>query len=353
MTLLVICSCIVGCKGQKAFGTEYLKLEKEIPLPGVKGRIDHLAIDPKDQVAFVAALGNNTVEVVDLKKGKVIHSIPGLSKPQGIEYIPQYHEILVANGGNGDCYFFDAKTFKKLATIHLSSDADDVRFDPVHGEIYVGYGEGGIAIIDAGTKKLTGYIKLPAHPEGFQLDFSSGLIWVNVPAAGLIAFLNGKKNEVETEWKIRDPSAYFPMAYDKRDHRLFVVCRRPSRLLILDSESGHKIAELPCAGDADDLYFDANTHRILISGGSGYINIFQQQDADKYQEIANIPTRPGARTSLLVPQLQLFLLAERASGGENAQLLVYRLIGMASDTFVPFSTDVPDSRAIAAKGASN
>jgi hypothetical protein len=325
VTLLVISSCIISCKGQRTFGEQYLELQKRIFLPGVKGRIDHFAIDLKDQIAFVAALGNNTLEVVDLGKGKVAHSITGLSEPQGVEYIPQYDEIFVANGGNGECYFYNAHTYKKTATIQLPSDADDVRYDSAHEKIYVGYGEGGIAIIDAGTKKQTGDIKLPAHAEGFQVDLTSGQIWVNVPNARMITVLNGKKDKVETEWKIRDPSAYFPMAYDDKGHRLFVACRRPSRLLILDSESGHKIAELPCAGDADDLYYDANTHRVLISGGSGYINIFQQQNANTYQEIANIPTRPGARTSLCVPQLHQFLVAERASGGNEAELLVYQL----------------------------
>lgn len=325
MTLLVISSCIISCKGQRTFGEQYLELQKKISLPGVKGRIDHFAIDLKDQIAFVAALGNNTLEVVDLEKGKVTHSIPGMSEPQGVEYIPQYDEIFVANGGNGECYFYNAHTYKKTATIQLSSDADDVRYDSAHEKIYVGYGEGGIAIIDAGTKKQTGDIKLPAHAEGFQVDLTSGRIWANVPNAGMIAVLDGKKKKIITEWNIRDPSAYFPMTYDDKDHRLFVACRRPPKLLVLDSENGNEIAELPCTGNADDLYYDANTQRILISGGSGYINIYRQQDADTYQEIANIPTRPGARTSLFVPQLHQFLVAERASGGNEAQLLVYQL----------------------------
>lgn len=325
LTLIPISSLFTSCRGQETFGNQYLKLEKIIPLPGVKGRIDHIAVNEKDGVIYISALGNNSLEVVSLQKGKVIHSMDGLSEPQGVVYISRQDEVFVANGGNGDCYFYDANTFKKTATVHLPSDADDVRFDPIHGKIYVGYGEGGIAIIDANTKKQTGDIKLPAHPESFQLDIPSGKIWVNIPEAGMISVLDLNKEKVITEWRIHDPSAYFPMAYDNHDHRLFVACRRPSRLLILDSESGKKLAELSCTSDADDMYYDENTQRILISGGSGYMDIFQQAGKDFYKQIAHLRSRAGARTSLWIPQMKEWLLAAPAGWGNTAALLVYKM----------------------------
>src|SRR5665213_3186848 len=123
LLLILLCSGFYGCKGQGSFGINLLQLRKTIELPAVKGRIDHLDINLKDQILYVAALGNNTLEAVDLRTGKVIHSIKGLDEPQGVGYIPQTGEILVANGGSGDCYFYDARSFGKTATIHLDSDA--------------------------------------------------------------------------------------------------------------------------------------------------------------------------------------------------------------------------------------
>src|SRR5260221_8672981 len=181
--LLAFCNGLPGCNGQKEFGANLLHLHKTIPLPGVKGRIDHMDINLKEQVLYVAALGNNTVEAVDLKNGRVIHSIKNLDEPQGIGYIPQHQEIFIANGGNGDCYFYNAHSFEKVAAIHLSSDADDVRYDSAERKIYVGYGAGGIAIIDADSHKQTGDIKLPAHPESFQIDKKLNLLFVNLPDA--------------------------------------------------------------------------------------------------------------------------------------------------------------------------
>jgi hypothetical protein len=92
-----------GCNGQATFGENYLPVYKTIPLPGVKGRIDHMDVNVKDQVVYIAALGNNTLEAVSLPNGKVLHSIAGLDEPQGVCYIPQTKEIFVANGGSGDC----------------------------------------------------------------------------------------------------------------------------------------------------------------------------------------------------------------------------------------------------------
>ncbi|TAN12236.1 MAG: YncE family protein [Chitinophagaceae bacterium] len=325
LTLISISSLFTSCNGQETFGNQYLKLVKVISLPDVKGRIDHIDVNEKERIVYISALGNNSMEVVNLLRGKVIHTIDGLSEPQGVVYISKQDEVFVANGGNGDCYFYDANTFKKTAIVHLPSDADDVRYDSVQGKIYVGYGEGGIAIIDVNTKKQTGDIKLPAHPESFQLDIPSGKIWVNIPEAGMIAVLDENKGKIIAEWRIHDPSEYFPMAYDNRDHRLFVGCRRPARLLVLDSESGKKLAELSCTSDADDMYYDKNTQRILISGGSGYMDIFQRAGIDTYKQIAHLRSRAGARTSLWIPQMKEWLLAAPAGRGNTAALLVYKM----------------------------
>src|SRR5437868_6116586 len=141
-----------GCQAQE-YGNELLSLEKEIPLPNITGRIDHIDINPKDRIAYIAALGNNTLEVVDLKSGKITGSIKGLSEPQGVAYIEKHHELLVANGGTGDCYFYDALTLVRTGSVALGNDADDVRYDAGTDKIYVGYGGGGIAVIDAATHK--------------------------------------------------------------------------------------------------------------------------------------------------------------------------------------------------------
>lgn len=327
ISLLIIAVCnSSGCMAQTPFGTDLLKLEKEIAMPSVRGRIDHMDINLKEQVVYVAALGNNTLEAVSLRSGKIIHSIKGLHEPQGVGYIPQHEEIVVANGGSGDCYFYNANNFEKVATIHLSSDADDIRYDSAEKRIYVGYGDGGIAVVDADTHKQIGDVKLPAHPESFQIDKKLNRLFANVPDAHMIAVVDLSKMLLIDKWVGNEPAANFPMALDAVNHRIFIGYRHPARLVVLDGRTGKEISIHTMAGDADDLYYDQETGEIYISGGEGYINIFQRTGLDIYKQVSNIPTRNGARTSLFVPQLKVFVLAARAVSGKTAGLLIYKQI---------------------------
>ncbi|CAN5485984.1 hypothetical protein BH11BAC5_BH11BAC5_54970 [soil metagenome] len=323
MVLLALCNPLISCKAQPTFGTDYLKFEKVIVMPGLKGRIDHMDVNLKDKTIYIAALGNNTVEVVDIENGKLVHSIKGLDKPQGVGYIPQTNEIFIANGGNGDCYFYNAASFLQTAVVHLGSDADDVRYDSVSQKIYVGYGDGGIAMIDAATHQQTGDVKLPAHPEGFQLDKKANLLLANLPDKNMIAAIDLMQLKLISKWTRNTPTANFPMAVDTVTQAAFIGYRHPAKLVILNSKTGKETGNCLMVNDVDDLYFDDATKRIYVSGGGGFINIFQQDEKASYKQIANIATSDGARTSLLIPRLKLFVVAERARAGKVAQLMIY------------------------------
>ena len=225
LMLVCMCNCFFSCTAQSSFGTNYLRLDKEIAMPGVKGRIDHMDVNLKEHIVYMAALGNNTLEVIDIVGDKLLHSIKGLDEPQGVGYIPQHEEIVVANGGTGDCYFYNARTFEKVATVHLSSDADDIRYDSVSRKIYVGYGKGGIAVIDADTHKQIVNVPLPAHPEGFQIDKQLNRLYVNVPDAGITGVIDITNMKPIAQWPNQNRSANFPMAIDPVLHNVFIGYR--------------------------------------------------------------------------------------------------------------------------------
>lgn len=321
-TSIIFLTC---CTKQQGYGQGALKLEKEIAMPGVKGRIDHIDIDPIRQIAYVAALGNNTLEAVDIKNGKVIHSISGLNEPQGVAYIPKHKELFVANGGSGECTFYNAITFQKVVSIKYDNDADDVRYDSAGDKIYVGYGSGGIGVIDAATHKTVADYKLPAHPESFRLDIKEGKIWVNLLGVGSIGVVDLKQGKLVNQWKRILPHSNFPMAYDAAQHRVIIGFRIPATLKVLDSHTGKELFSSGMVGDVDDFYWDDKTKQILISGGGGSVNIFKQV-GDTYRQIADVKTRSGGRTSLFVPELRLFLLAARALNNKPAMIQVYHLL---------------------------
>lgn len=300
-----------------------LRLVATIPLPNVGGRIDHFGIDMAGRRLFMSALGNNTVEVFDLRANKRLHTIVGLRHPQGVTYAPDSNKIFVANADDGKVRIFEGGTYKLLSTLDFGSDADDTRYDAATRRIYVGYGEGGIGVIDAASGHLVGEIKLPAHPEAFEVESGGGKMYINIPDEREIAVGDWQGRAITARWPMNEYRENFPMAFDAKDGRLFVMTREPVQFLALDATSGRIIAHLPAVGDSDDVWYDPATKRIYASGGEGYLSVIQQQDADHYRVIARIPTALGARTSFFSPQLRRLYLAVPHRGHQQAELRVY------------------------------
>lgn len=306
----------------QAQSTPPLRLEKTISLPGAKGRIDHMAFDAHNHHLYVAVLGSDTVDVVDTDSGAVVKAIPGFAEPQGIAYQPEKNRVWVANGRDGAVRILDAQSFAMLRTIQLGDDADNIRRDPATQRIYVGYGSGGIAVFDSDANKIAD-IKLDAHPESFQLEKSGPLLFVNLPGSRKVAVIDRTKAAVVAKWSTGLDLANFPMALDESNGRLFVVCRAPARLLVMDAKSGTVVAKLPTVGDSDDLFYDQELKRLYVSGGEGAIAVYQQNDRDHYTKIAQVETVKGARTSLFVPELHRLFLAVRQQGQTSAAIRVY------------------------------
>ncbi len=179
-------------------------------------------------------------------------------------------------------------------------------------------------MIDPSNGKVIGEVKLPAHPEAFEVGESGSKIYVNVPGAKEIAVIDPNKQSVVTKWSDANFRSNFPMALDESHHRLFIGTWNPARLVVLDATSGKTVAELKSSQDADDLFYDPASRRIYLSCGEGFIDVFEQQDADHYREIAQIQSAPGARTSLLVPELKSYFVAVPHHGSEEASIRVYK-----------------------------
>jgi len=294
-------------------------------MPGVEGRIDHLSIDIKGQRLFVAALGNNTVEVLDLNTSSVVHSISDLSEPQSALFVPSLNKLFVTNGGNGVCQIFDGSSFAELDRVELSGDADNIRYDNNSSSIIVGYGDGGLSVIDGASGKEVTTIKLNGHPESFQLESSGSKMFVNIPSANQIAVVDRKQQKVISTWFMTSALANFPMALDESQHRLFVGFRAPAKLIVFDTETGKSVGGFHSIGDVDDVFYDAAHKLILVIGGEGYIEIFSQKDADHYQSLGQISTAGGARTGLWVPDWNRLYVAVPHKGTQQAEIWVYEL----------------------------
>jgi len=322
VALVLCCTGIVTVGAQNAVP---LRLKQTIPLPGVEGRIDHFAFDPAGERVFICALGNNAVEVLDLRKGQRVHSITGLGAPQGVAYVPELDRVFVANEKGGICRIYDGKSFQVVGELNLEDDADNIRYDDARKKIYIGFGSGGIAVVNALDGKQVGSIKLSAHPEAFQLEKNGSRIFVNVPNSRHVAVIDRDKREVVARWKTDLAFGNFPMALDESNHRLFVGCRLPSRLVVLNTDSGDVVAKIDISGDPDDVFYDSKRHRIYAICGAGKIDIIEQTNPKTYKALTKVGTASGARTGLFVPERDTLFVAVPNRGSQQTEIRSYQV----------------------------
>src|SRR6267154_2537372 len=312
---------------------EALKLVQTIPLPNLKGRIDHMDVDVKGKRLFVSGLENGSVEVVDLQAGKWTRSIPGFKKTQGIAYVPSLNKVFVASGDDGMLRVFRGDTLELLDAIKLDLGPNRVAYDPHAQLLYVGYGGkdagkdyGEVGIIDAKTDKHLGDVKVEAHPSELLLDQAGKTLFVFMSVASVVQVVDTRKREVVSTWPTSS-KRNGDGALDEKTNRIFIGTRTPPEMIAMDSRTGKEVANLPTVEGMDGVYFDPRLKRIYISGGRdfdvGYIFAYQQKDADGYETIGKIPTKSGAGTSFWSPELNRYYVAAPAHDKEQAAILVF------------------------------
>lgn len=330
LVLLMLCLTCADSKGQEK---QPLRLAQTIPMPDVKGRIDHMDVDVKGQRLFVAGLENGSLEVVDLKVGKWTKSIPGFKKPQGIAYVESLNKVFVASGDDGMLRVFRGDTLELLDSITLELGPNRVTYDPHTKLLYVGYGGkdagkdyGEVGIIDAKTDKHISDVQVAAHPAELLLDRSGNTLFVFVSAESKVQVIDTKSRKVVSTWPVSS-QRNGDGALDELTHRLFLGTRTPPRMIAMDSTSGKEISALPTTEGMDGVYFNAKQRRIYVSGGrdqgEGFVFVYQQKDADHYEGIGQIATRSGAGTSFWSPELNRYFVAAPARDNQEAAILVY------------------------------
>ena len=341
--------------GGAARATEPLVPEATIPLGGISGRIDHLAYDSKRGRLVVAELGNNSMSIVDLDGRAVVRRITGLNTPQGVAYLPATDAIYLASAGDGSVRRYKADDFTQTESTDLGDDADNIRIDRATSQVIVGYGGGGLAVLDGvapgkpasksdtqsgnargllsggkgssrGRDKIKGasaVYQLPVHPEGFQLDPRGQRLFVNLASLGEVGVVDRTSGKMIARWHAPGLASNFPMAIDDSGQRLFVVYRRPSRLAVFAAQSGAVAATLEVCADPDDIFSDVRRRRLYVTCGEGFVDVLEQ-DTVGFRRVGRVTSGRGARTGLYVPERDRLYVAVPAASGQPATILVFR-----------------------------
>ncbi len=344
VTCITIFAGFVGQIGAQE--NQPLKLVQTIPLHGVIGRLDHMGVDVEQKRLFIAAVDNNTLEVVDLTGGKLIKSLAGFKDTQDALFLGGDFNKLYVSSLDGHVRVFQGETFRLVQDFKIEPDPNRLFYDPAGGLIYFGYGGqnagfdayGRVGILQ--PKRGAGYDQLvadmiaptprPGHLAEIAMD-DNGILLICDSRADLIYQFDTRKRELIKTWPARGDGAA-DMALDRIRHRLFVGTRIPAEMTVYDSLSGKEIQSLPAPKTMDGVHYDANVRRVYVTGGRwygtpeaspGWIYVYQQKDPDHYEVIAEVQTRPGSGTSLLVPDLNRFYVASQAINNQEAAILVF------------------------------
>ncbi len=280
-----------------------LKLTGSTDFPGYTGDFDHFAIDSKDKALFLAGEESAELEVMDLATGKIKTRLKGLGVPHSLHYMSETNELLVIDGDKPSPVL-DTRTLKTKRSYTLPKGADSTGYDAATGHLWVVTGgkdvpqaDSNLVEIDPATGKTFKSVHFDAdHVEAMAVGDK---IWINVTDKNTIAVVDKKAGKIVKTWAFHDAEQNACMAYDEKTHRLFVVSRKPGRLVVVNADTGATVASFPAPARTDQVTWDAANRRVYVTGGEGFISVIEQDSADKYREAAKIPSLPGAKTAIL------------------------------------------------------
>jgi DNA-binding beta-propeller fold protein YncE len=311
-----------------------LRLVKTIDVPGVR-HWDHFGVDLKGNRLFVSSEEEPAVEVFDLRTNEHLRSLTEFKEPHNVLPFPELKKIFVVDGEASEIKILDYDSYKLIGRTELTIDADPVVYDPASKYLYVVNGGREaktptclISIVDTTTGEKLADMKLETNRlESMAIEKSGPRLFVNMTGINSIGVIDREKRTVVQTWPITAGKDNVPLQYDEATHRLFVATRKPSKLVVVNADNGKEVASLDVADYVDDLAYDAAHHRLYIpgGGGTGAVTVVEQHGADSYQVIATVPTKPGAKTARLVPELNKYYVGVPAKEGQPAQILVFEV----------------------------
>ncbi len=317
-TLLLTAILLVLAGRAPAADEASLKLVQTIALKGVDGKLDHLCVDPEGERLFVANKPNNTLDIVDLKTGKLVKQIADQGKVSGVAYSHDLDTVFVGNGA-GTCNAFTGSDFKPAFSTKAPG-ADNVHVTSDSKSVYVGCGET-MMVLDAKTGEVRTSIKLPGAVHGFEIDAKAGKVFAVLTKPSTLGVLDIAKGEVTDKHPLTLSDAGSPIAYDSAKGLLFVGCPKKPMVVVFDEKTGKELASVAIPAGIDDIHFDAKRNRIYASCGDGALCVIGKK-GDAYEVIAKIETPKFSRTCAYADG-KVYLGVPKQEGKDGPEIRVY------------------------------
>jgi DNA-binding beta-propeller fold protein YncE len=271
-------------------------IERTIEVGGVGG-MDYLTVDPQTHRLYVPRTTHTMV--IDSVSGKTLADIPGQTKAHGVALVPRLSRGFITDGGGkGSIVVFDLKTDAILGTIAAQPDADGIIYDPSSDRILVSAGDSNSLIIfkpdiDPKAGRIEASISLGGAPEFLAAD-NAGKVYVNLEDKDNVAVVDLKTRKVVAHWPVAPGGAPVGLAIDTAHHRLVIGCRKPQKMIVMSTESGKVIADLPIGTGVDAITIDSSEY--FASAGDGTLAVVGTSSGGKYSALQTVMTAVGAKT---------------------------------------------------------
>ena len=304
-----------------------LRLRKTVVLPGYHGDFDHFAVDRQRGRILVAAEDHGTLEVFSLTTGDHLRTVKEtIETPHSILVRPGADTIFLTDSGSSMSKILNADNYAAIRSVPLTVGADSSAYDPATGLLYVVTGGKDVDMKTANLEAVHPDIGVRVasvtfednHVEAMALEKHGPRIFINLAQTNKIAVVDRRTMKIEHLWPVPPAQQNAMVALDEDQHRLYVVCRSPGMVVVMNSDTGTVVSTLPAPLRADDEFYDQATHRLYVPGGEGYLGIYDTASPDHLRLIEKVPTAPGAKTGLLLPDRHELILA--ASPGETSNM---------------------------------
>lgn len=317
-----------------AQGASSVKLIQSVNLPGYTGDFDHFAVDFDRNRLLLAAEDHGTLEVFNLKTAAHLKTVSGFGNPHSILVRKGVSTVFVTDSEKQGPTIRDADTYTKKQAVPLTPGSDTSKYDAASNVLYVVTGgkdvdmkTANLEAVNPDTGAKLGSITFPDnHVEAMSFVDGDPRLFINLTQTNKLAVIDRKTMKVLKVWPVPSAQQNAMVAFDPTQHRLYVVCRSPGMVVVMNSDTGAVVSTLAAPLRSDEVQYDAAAHRLYVPGGEGYMGIYDTSDADHLKLAEKVKTEPGAKTGLLIPSMhRLFLAVSPGDTKAMAKILAYEI----------------------------
>ena len=262
---------------------------------GGEGGMDYITVDAQNHRLYVPR--STHTMVIDADSGKTIADIPGQKHNHGVAIAPEAGRGFITDG-EGSVFIFDLKTNAVLGTLKARPDADGIIYDKATGLVLVSCGDDGTLVtikadVDPKTGSIDAPIDLGGKPEFLAAD-GAGKAYVNLEDKDQIAVVDLKARKVLAQWPVAPGGSPVGLAIDSAKHRLFVGCRKPQKMIVMSTDDGKVLADLPIGAGVDATKFDGQ--QAFASCRDGKMSVVGETSPGKFEIVQTVTTAVGAKT---------------------------------------------------------